>query len=79
MTDQAAPLVSAPVAKKGSRNVNAVVVGTNLVITVDLTQDLGPSSSGKTNLIATTAGSEKVEGYEGVSFGLNVFKKVKKA
>jgi hypothetical protein len=71
-------MTDAVAAKKGARNVDAVVVGGKLVITVDLSKDLGPSASGKTNLIATTSGSEKVAGYDGVSFGLNVFKKAAK-
>lgn len=50
--------------------------GKKLVIEVDLTQDLGPSSSGKTNIIATTSGFVSVP-VDGVSFGLNVVKKVK--
>lgn len=76
MSDQAAVPVAVA---KGPRNVESSVKDGKLTIVVDLTKDLGPSSSGKTNLIGTTAGSVKVDGYEGVSFGLNVFRKAKKA
>lgn len=48
-----------------------------MTITVDLTQDHGPSASGKTTIIASTEGSQKV-GYEDVVMGLNVYKKAGK-
>jgi hypothetical protein len=79
MSPAAQPLVSPVVAKaaKASRNIAVSVADGKLTLVVDLSVDLGPSSSGKTNLIAT--GTEKVAGFEGVSFGLNVFKKAKKS
>jgi len=83
MTDQAQPLVvaekAAKVAKiaKAPRNIAVSVADGKLTLVVDLSVDLGPSSTGVTNLIAS--GTAKVAGYEGVSFGLNVFKKAKKA
>jgi hypothetical protein len=46
-----------------------------LRIEVDLRQEQGPSSSGKTIIIATTSGNAPVEGQAGVLVGLNVFKK----
>lgn len=82
MTDTAKPLVVSENATKAAkvakapRNVSVAVADGKLVLTVDLSIDLGPSASGKTNLIAS--GTAKVPGYEGVSFGLNVFKKAKK-
>jgi len=57
-----------------SRNVNLRVEGTKLIIEVDLMQNLGLSSSGKTNLIAS--GTEKVPNNPGVSVGVNVYRKV---
>lgn len=57
-------------------NVTAKVVQGILTITVDLKKGLEqarPSSSGKSMLIATA--SEKLEGFEGVRFGVNVYKK----
>ena len=46
-----------------------------LTITVDLKQDLGPSSSGKTVLIDTTKGAIGVPGVEGSFINLNVYRK----
>jgi len=79
MSPAAQPLVSPVVAKvaKAARNISVSVADGKLTLVVDLGVDLGPSASGKTNLIAS--GTAKVAGYEGVSFGLNVFKKAKKA
>jgi hypothetical protein len=59
------------------KNVKLDVQGNQLVITVDLTQDFGPSSSGKNILIATTEGNQTVPGKEdqGIKIGLNVYRK----
>ena len=57
------------------KNVTLSVDKKVLVIRVDLTQDFGPSSSGKTRIIATTAGNAEVPGHEDIKLGLNVFKK----
>ena len=39
------------------KNVKLTVSGNTLTITVDLTQEFGPSSSGKTIIIASTEGN----------------------
>lgn len=57
------------------KNVNMKIEGTRLVITVDLTKEFGPSSSGKTIIIATTEGNQPVPEKEGVRVGLNVYRK----
>ena len=58
------------------KNVTFAVKGNELTIRVDLSKSFGPSSSGKTNIIATTSGAAKVTGPKGdVSIGLNVFAK----
>jgi len=57
------------------KNVEMTVTGSILTITVNLDQDHGPSASGKTTLIATTAGNKAVPGREEVKIGLNVYKK----
>ncbi|NMB74513.1 MAG: hypothetical protein GYA21_05225 [Myxococcales bacterium] len=59
------------------KNVKLDVHGTQLVITVDLAQDFGPSSSGKNIIIATTEGNQTVPGKEdqGVKIGLNVYRR----
>jgi len=58
------------------KNVELQVSGTTLIIKVDLTKTFGPSSSGKTIIIASTEGNAKVAGPQGeVSIGLNVYKR----
>jgi hypothetical protein len=61
------------------QNVKTTVKGTKLTIEIDLSQDFGPSTSGKTNIIATTSGFTSIEGAPGVSLGLNVVRKGKAA
>jgi len=53
------------------KNVKLEQKGKLLIITVDLTQDFGPSSSGKTTIVATTAGAVAVGD---VKVGLNVYR-----
>ena len=57
------------------KNVEMTVEGNTLIIKVDLTQDFGPSSSGKTIIIATTAGNVSIPGDEDKKIGLNVYRK----
>lgn len=57
---------------KGS-NVEVVVKEGKAVFVVDLATDLGPSSTGKSVLIASAGGG--IEGANGARFSLNVFKK----
>jgi hypothetical protein len=54
------------------RNVKLSVQGSILTIEVDLAKDLGPSSTGKTILVASTKGLTDVPGVDGVMVGLNV-------
>lgn len=56
------------------KNVEFSVKGSVLTITVDLTKDFGPSSSGKTIIIASTEGNAPVPGRVEV-VGLNVYRK----
>ena len=56
------------------KNVEMKVEGTVMTITVDLSQDFGPSSSGKTTIIATTEGNVTIPGRE-EKIGLNIYKK----
>jgi hypothetical protein len=56
------------------KNVEFSVTGNTLTITVDLTKDFGPSSSGKTIIIASTEGSFPLPGRDEV-VGLNVYRK----
>ncbi len=44
-----------------------------LIIEIDLTEELGPSKSGKTITVASTRGNQRIEGTD-VIIGLNVYK-----
>jgi hypothetical protein len=57
------------------RNVETRVEQGKLIITIDLTKELGPSSSGKSIIIATTEGNVEVPGASDVKMGLNVYRK----
>ncbi len=57
------------------KNVEMTVKGNTLTITVDLTKEFGPSSSGKTIIIASTEGNASIPGREEIKVGLNVYKK----
>jgi hypothetical protein len=57
------------------KNVEMKVEGNILTIKVDLAKDFGPSSSGKTILIASTEGNVSVDGHEEAKVGLNVYRK----
>jgi hypothetical protein len=46
-----------------------------VTIKVDFSQEFGPSSSGKTIIIASTEGNVSVPSREEVKVGLNVYKK----
>jgi hypothetical protein len=56
------------------KNVQLTVTGNILTITVDLTKEFGPSSSGKTIIIASTEGNVAVPERE-EKIGLNVYRK----
>ena len=57
------------------KNVEVKVEHGKLVITVDLAKELGPSSSGKSIIIATTEGNVDIPGTPDVKMGLNVYRK----
>ncbi len=56
------------------KNVEMKVDGKKLIITVDLTKEFGKSSSGKTTIVATTAGNVTVPGHDDIKIGLNCYK-----
>jgi len=56
------------------KNVQMMVEGNILTITVDLSKEFGPSSSGKTIIIASTEGNVPVPDRE-EKVGLNVYRK----
>lgn len=59
------------------KNVEITLDGNILTIKVDITKEFGPSSSGKTIIIASTEGNQSVPGKEDVKVGLNIYKKNK--
>ena len=56
------------------KNVELTVEGNILTIKVDLSKDFGPSSSGKTTIIASTEGNVSIPERE-EKIGLNIYKK----
>ena len=58
-----------------TKNCEMKVVNGKLVITLDLSKEFGPSSSGKTTIVASSGGSVEIPGHPGMKLGLNVFKK----
>lgn len=56
-------------------NIDVKVDKNKLTLVIDLTKSGKASGSGKSILIASTGGNAKVEGFEGVQFGLNVYRK----
>ena len=48
--------------------------GSKLTITVDLSKEHGPCKSGKTLIIATSSGNQKIEGTDAI-IGLNIYRK----
>jgi hypothetical protein len=51
------------------------VEGNMLTIQVDLSQEFGPSSTGKTIIISSTEGNVSIPGNEEVKIGLNIYRK----
>jgi len=56
------------------KNVQMMVDGNILTIKIDLSKEFGPSSSGKTIIIASTEGSVSIPDRE-EKVGLNVYRK----
>ncbi len=57
------------------KNVEMSLEGNILTIKVDLSKEFGPSSSGKTTIIASTEGNVAIPGHEEAKIGLNVYRK----
>lgn len=57
------------------KNVHMSLSGNTLVIEVDITKTFGPSSSGKTVIVASTEGNVSIPDHENIKVGLNVYKK----
>lgn len=58
------------------QNIKTTVKGNILTIEIDATQDLGQSKSGKTRMVATSSGNQKINvaGRE-LFIGINAFTK----
>ncbi|MBM4325843.1 MAG: hypothetical protein FJ118_01655 [Deltaproteobacteria bacterium] len=64
----------ATVGRKGQfKNVTLSVDGDKLTITADLSQNLGPSKSGQTMLVASTGGNQTVCS-RSEKIGLNIYR-----
>jgi hypothetical protein len=57
----------------GAKNVEIEVTENVLTVTVDLSQDFGPSKSGKTTIVASTSGNKPIPGRE-ERIGLNIYR-----
>ena len=55
-------------------NIEASVEGKKLTLVIDLSKELGASKSGKTMLVASTNGNQKIATEHGVTIGLNAYK-----
>jgi hypothetical protein len=54
------------------KNVGYKIEKNKMTIEIDLSKDFGPSKSGKTTIIASTGGNQKING---IVLGLNCYKK----
>ena len=57
------------------KNCEMKLNGNKLTITVDITQEFGKSSSGKSIIIASTEGNVSIPDKEDIKIGLNVYRK----
>ena len=62
-----------PAAQPLGKNVVGKIEGDLLILTIDLTQNFGSSSSGKSTIIATTSGNVAIPGTN-AQLGLNLYK-----
>jgi len=59
------------------KNVDMKVEGDILTIKIDLSKSYGDSKSGKTEIIATSAGNVSVPERDGLKLGLNLYRSKK--
>ncbi|CAA7600873.1 Hypothetical protein DEACI_1526 [Acididesulfobacillus acetoxydans] len=57
------------------KNCEMKLNGKILTITVDVSKEFGPSSSGKSIIIASTEGNVSIPEKEEIKIGLNVYRK----
>jgi hypothetical protein len=56
------------------KNIEMQIEGDKLIIAIDLKQEFGLSSSGKSVTIASTEGNIALPGHEEIKIGLNIYK-----
>ena len=69
-----ATIVSIEKGGNSVKNVEMNVEGNKLIIVVDLNQEFGLSSSGKSITVASTEGNVSVPGREEIKIGLNIYR-----
>ena len=57
------------------KNIEMILNGDKLVITVDLSKEFGESKSGKSFTIASTEGNISVPEHDDIKIGLNIYRK----
>jgi len=55
-------------------NIMARLEGDKLILEIDLTQEHGPTGSGKSTKVASSDGNMAVPGREEIKMGINVYK-----
>lgn len=56
-------------------NITASVQNNILTLEIDLSKRMGPSASGKTIIVASSNGNQRIDGGNGVVIGLNAYVK----
>jgi hypothetical protein len=69
------PASKAAVESTVGENISASVQDGILTLTIDLKKRLRPSASGKTTIVATSAGNQAIAGGGGVIIGVNAYVK----
>lgn len=59
------------------KNIDIHVGGDILTITIDLSKSFGPSTSGKSIVIASSEGNHELPGTDGAVLGMNLYRKNK--
>ncbi|KKN83818.1 hypothetical protein LCGC14_0294710 [marine sediment metagenome] len=56
-------------------NIEVTVKDKKLVLTIDTSEEHGRSTSGKSTIVATTRGNLQVPGVDGLTIGLNAYRR----
>jgi len=57
------------------KNIEMIVQGSTLTLTIDISKDYGESKSGKSITIASTEGNISIPDHEDIKIGLNIYRK----